>query len=94
DWAITGACALANNLPVALLTGFSLGELHPTSLLAHNALVAVDLGPNLAASGSLATLLWLRALRREGIVVTPWQFARVGVCVLTPALIGAALTIR
>jgi Na+/H+ antiporter NhaD/arsenite permease-like protein len=58
---------LANKLPVALLAGVSLA--------------AVDLGPNLAVSGSLATLLWLRALRHEGIVVTP-------------ALIGAVLVVH
>lgn len=92
--AITFACALANNLPVALLAGFSLASTHAHPVIAHAALVAVDLGPNLAVSGSLATLLWLRALRHEGIVVTPGQFARVGACVLTPALIGAVLILH
>jgi arsenical pump membrane protein len=91
---ITFACALANNLPVALLAGFSLAGMHAHPVVAHAALIAVDLGPNLAVSGSLATLLWLRALRHEGIAVTPGQFARIGACVLTPALVGAALIVH
>jgi arsenical pump membrane protein len=92
--AITFACVLANNLPVALLAGVSLAGMHAHPVIAHTALVAVDLGPNLAVSGSLATLLWLRALRHEGIVVTPGEFARIGACVLAPALIGAVLVVH
>ena len=29
-------------------------------------LIGVDLGPNLSITGSLATILWLVAMRREG----------------------------
>ncbi|HTV74888.1 MAG TPA: SLC13 family permease [Candidatus Acidoferrales bacterium] len=91
---VTVACAVANNLTVALLAEGTRTAGDLTPLLVHRALTAVDLGPNLAVSGSLATLLWLRALRHEGIVVTPLQFARIGVCVLTPALAGAALLVH
>ena len=91
---VTFACVIANNLPVALLAGFSLTGMRAHAVIAHAALVAVDLGPNLAVSGSLATLLWLRALRQEGIVVTPGEFARIGACVLAPALIGAMLVVH
>jgi arsenical pump membrane protein len=91
---VTFACAVANNLPVALLAGLSLAGMQPHPVIAHAALVAVDLGPNLAVSGSLATLLWLRALRHEGIVITPGEFARIGACVLAPALIGAVLVVH
>jgi arsenical pump membrane protein len=45
-------------------------------------------------TGSLATLLWVLALRRDGITVTPWQFLRIGTIVTIPALIGALLTAR
>jgi arsenical pump membrane protein len=92
--AVALACALANNLTIALLTGHTWSSGYVSTLEAHRALVALDLGPNLAVSGSLATLLWLRALRREGIVVTPLQFACIGACVLTPALAGAALLVH
>ena len=38
-------------------------------------LVGVDLGPNLSVTGSLATILWLVALRREGQDVGPGPFS-------------------
>jgi arsenical pump membrane protein len=46
----------------------------------------VDLGPNLSVTGSLATILWLMAIRREGQQVTFWQFLKWGALVMPPAL--------
>ena len=50
-------------------------------------LIGVDLGPNLSVTGSLATILWLAALRREGQEVSAWKFLRMGLVVMPPALI-------
>ena len=36
-------------------------------------LIGVDLGPNLSVTGSLATILWLIALRREKVAVSGLQ---------------------
>lgn len=60
------ASNLMNNLPTGLIAG-SMGSLvalpqQTTAAL----LIGVDLGPNLSITGSLATLLWLVAIRREG----------------------------
>jgi arsenical pump membrane protein len=52
-------------------------------------LIGVDLGPNLSVTGSLATVLWLAALRRDGHRVTAWQFLRLGLLVTPPALLLA-----
>jgi arsenical pump membrane protein len=52
-------------------------------------LIGVDLGPNLSITGSLATILWLVALRREKIDVTAWRFLQIGALVTPPALIAA-----
>jgi arsenical pump membrane protein len=52
-------------------------------------LIGVDLGPNLSVTGSLATILWLVALRREKIDVTAWRFLKIGVLVTLPALVAA-----
>ena len=41
-------------------------------------LIGVDLGPNLSVTGSLATILWLVALRREKIDVSFWRFLKIG----------------
>jgi arsenical pump membrane protein len=49
-------------------------------------LIGVDLGPNLSVTGSLATILWLTALRREGLLVTAWSFLKLGALVMPPAL--------
>jgi arsenical pump membrane protein len=60
-------------------------------------LIGVDLGPNLSVTGSLATILWLTALRREGHKVEAGTFFKIGLLVMLPALllaIGAAWLVR
>ncbi len=78
---------LVNNLPAGLLAGHA--ALHASASLRAAALIGVDLGPNLSVTGSLATILWLLALRREGLLVTPWQFLRLGIWIMPVALILA-----
>ncbi len=53
-------------------------------------LIGVDLGPNLSVTGSLATILWLVALRREGVHVGAWAFLKIGLVVMPLALRGFA----
>lgn len=55
---------IVNNLPVGLIAGsvFQSGSVSPG--MRDAVLIGVDLGPNLSVSGSLATILWLIALRR------------------------------
>ncbi len=81
------ATNLVNNLPAGLLAGHALSHAPPATTAA--ALIGIDLGPNLSVTGSLATILWLTALRREGMHVTAWQFLRLGAVVMPPALILA-----
>ena len=52
-------------------------------------LIGVDLGPNLSVTGSLATILWLTAIRREGEHVGFRAFLKVGALVTPPALVLA-----
>lgn len=88
------ACNLVNNLPAGLLAG---GVLRPGGVpepVRAAVLIGVDLGPNLSVTGSLATILWLTALRREGVRVSAWRFLKLGAFVMPPALllaIGGAL---
>ena len=82
-------CNVVNNLPLGLLagsvaTGANLSP-HVTGAL----LIGVDLGPNLSVTGSLATILWLVALRREGQAVSAWSFLGLGCLVMPPALIAS-----
>ena len=80
---------LANNLPVGLFAGGVVNAAHLSDRLAGAVLVGVDLGPNLSVTGSLATILWLSALRREGITVSAYTFLKVGAVVMIPALIAS-----
>ncbi len=83
-----------NNLPVGLISGTAVRSAHENGMLANAVLVGVDLGPNLTVTGSLATILWLIALRRENVKVTGWQFARIGLVVMPVALLGSLLLLR
>jgi arsenical pump membrane protein len=77
-------CNLVNNLPAGLLAGHVLAGAAPQAKAA--ALMAVDLGPNLSITGSLATILWLTALRRHDETITPWRFLRLGIVMMPPVL--------
>ena len=78
-----------NNLPAGLLAGSTVTAAHLPPQVIGAALIGVDLGPNLSVTGSLATILWLVALRREGQHVGAWEFLRLGIIVMPPALLLA-----
>jgi arsenical pump membrane protein len=80
---------LVNNLPLGLIAGGTLHAAHTKGLIANSVMIGVDLGPNLSVTGSLATILWLLALRKEGLDVTFWKFLRVGVVAMPIALLLA-----
>ncbi len=80
---------VVNNLPMGLLAGASVQAAHVHGLLADAVLIGVDLGPNLSVTGSLATILWLLALRKESVEVGFWQFLRVGIVAMPVALVAA-----
>jgi arsenical pump membrane protein len=82
-------CNLMNNLPVGLIAGNVLQAGHTPDILKSAILIGVDLGPNLSITGSLATILWLVALRREGHNVTAWAFLKLGAVIMTAALLFA-----
>jgi arsenical pump membrane protein len=83
------ACNLMNNLPVGLIVGSTVAIDHLPDPITPAALIGVDLGPNLSITGSLATILWLVALRREGESIDAWRFLKLGAVVMPLALIGA-----
>nr|WP_249787506.1 arsenic transporter [Bradyrhizobium sp. NBAIM03] len=92
-WSVGIATALAdniaNNLPVGLVAGSVAAGDHLPVPVVSAILIGVDLGPNLSVTGSLATILWLVALRREKIEVGAWPFLKLGLLVTPPALIAA-----
>lgn len=88
-----GGVALAsnaiNNLPAGLIASGVLTHAAAGPLVTDAALIGVDLGPNLSITGSLATILWLAAIRREGEDVTFRSFLTVGAVAMPPALVLA-----
>ncbi|MDQ0395727.1 arsenic transporter [Labrys monachus] len=80
---------LVNNLPAGLIAGSAIQAGPLPGHVAASILVGIDLGPNLSVTGSLATILWLAALRRDGQRVGAWLFLRLGIVVMTPALAAA-----
>jgi arsenical pump membrane protein len=80
---------LMNNLPVGLIAGSAVQSAHVPEQVTSAILIGVDLGPNLSVTGSLATILWLTALRRDGQNVGAVTFLKIGCLVMPPALIAA-----
>jgi arsenical pump membrane protein len=80
---------LVNNLPLGLIAGATLQADHARGLIANAVLIGVDLGPNLSVTGSLATILWLIALRKEKLDVSGWDFFKVGAIAMPVALVAA-----
>jgi arsenical pump membrane protein len=83
------ACNLMNNLPAGLIAGNAVHASGAPDRTTSAILIGVDLGPNLSVTGSLATILWLGALRREGLGVNAWRFLKIGMLVMPPALLLA-----
>jgi arsenical pump membrane protein len=83
------ASNLMNNLPAGLLASNTIAQATPPRMVTDALLIGVDLGPNLSRTGSLATILWLGAIRREGEDVGFWRFLKVGAIVMPPALLLA-----
>jgi arsenical pump membrane protein len=88
---------LVNNLPLGLIAGATLNAAHTKGLMANAVLIGVDLGPNLSVTGSLATILWLLALRKdagggndgERLDVDFWKFLKLGAIAMPMALLAA-----
>jgi arsenical pump membrane protein len=80
---------LVNNLPAGLLAGAVVQAADGAAALPGAIMIGIDLGPNLSVTGSLATLLWLAAIRREGQDVSDWTFLKLGALVMPPALLLA-----
>ncbi len=79
--------ATVNNLPavLVLLPLVAAPGAGPGAVLA--VLIGVNIGPNLTYTGSLATLLWRRVLREFDADVALWEFTRLGVAAVVPALL-------
>jgi arsenical pump membrane protein len=87
-WQSAGFGALAsitvNNLPAAVLLTPDAPP-HPRALL-----IGLNLGPNLAVTGSLSALLWLRVARSLGARPSVRRYSQLGLLIV-PLSVGAAV---
>jgi arsenical pump membrane protein len=79
-----GSSVLINNLPAAVLLGSRMPA-HPRSLL-----IGLNIGPNLAVTGSLSALIWWQAARSVGAHPSIRRYSAVGI-LLVPLTVVAAL---
>ena len=83
---------LVNNLPLGLIAGSSLAPTRAQGLIGSAVLIGVDLGPNLSVTGSLATILWLIALRKQKLLdVSFADFLKIGALCMPTALLASLL---
>jgi arsenical pump membrane protein len=78
------AANLLNNLPATLLLLPLVTPLGTVAVLA--LLIGVNVGSNLTYVGSLANLLWRRALARDGVHPTVLDFHTPGLAVVVPSI--------
>ncbi len=91
-WETTGAAAAAsvvvNNLPAAALLSAH-APAHPRALL-----IGLDLGPNLAVTGSLSALIWWRVARRLGAAPSIVRYSLAGAPLAVVAMVVATSSLR
>jgi len=92
----TGIAALGanlfNNIPMTLVMLAALAPVAPGRVLglAAAALIGVNIGPTLTTAGSLATLIWLSLVRRQGLEVPALEYLRVA-AITVPLVLAVAL---
>ena len=86
-WGIAvGASVVVNNLPAAVLLSAHVPA-HPRALL-----LGLDLGPNLAVTGSLSAVLWWQAARSVGARPSVLLYSLLGVLIV-PVTLAAAVAV-
>jgi arsenical pump membrane protein len=83
-----GASIAVNNLPAASLLS-AVRPPHPLELL-----IGLDLGPNLAFTGSLSTYLWYHAARASGARPSLALSSLLGLALVPLTVLGALLGLR
>jgi len=84
--------AILNNHPMSHLNMMALETIGSSDVSVLSALVGGDLGPRLLPMGSLAGLLWIEMLRRQGVGIKLGTFVKIGVIVAVPTM-AASLAI-
>jgi arsenical pump membrane protein len=83
-----GTSVLVNNLPAAVLLG-SRPPAHPRALL-----LGLNLGPNLAVTGSLSALLWFQAAKTVGARPSAARLTRLGIILVPSSIAASAVALK
>jgi len=83
--------AVVNNLPAVLIASLSIEQVNGPDYLKYASLLGTSIGAKLSPIGSLATLLWLQLLRRDGIVVGWREYTKYGILLTIPILLSALI---
>lgn len=86
---------IVNNVPMTLL---ALPFIHSSveesqRALTYGTLAGVNIGPTLTTYGSLATMLWLTAVRKRGLQVSTMLYLRVGLVTMPIVLFATILAL-
>jgi len=78
--------AIMNNLPAVLVSSLSISGMEGNPILPFASLIGMSVGAKLTPLGSLATLLWLGLLRRDGVHLGWGQYMKYGFLLAIPVL--------
>ena len=84
--------AVMNNMPTIMIMDIALVDISNEAMIYAN-IVGCNLGPKMTPFGSLATLLWLHTLKKQGININFWSYSKFGLIVTPPVLLVVLLSL-
>ena len=84
--------AIMNNMPTVMIMDIALVDI-PNKALAYANIIGCNLGPKMTPFGSLATLLWLHVLAKNGVNISFAQYSKFGFIITPPVLLIVLLTL-